>query len=111
MWLRLSLHSGKMCPTRFKIRCGQHPPCKCLALCRLYHSFDFLAAGHIGLKNHASRAARFHLIEYLLRRGLVLMIIHHHGGAALREANRCRRANAPACAGHQSGLPTQCFAV
>jgi hypothetical protein len=63
------------------------------------------------LRNNAARTARFHLIENFLGRGLVLMIIHHDGGAALREANRCRCADAPACTRHQSDLPAQCFAV
>lgn len=55
-----------------------------LAFCRLHHPFDFLASGHIGLKNGAARAARFYLSENSFGRGLVFMIIHHYRRAASR---------------------------
>jgi hypothetical protein len=60
------------------------------------------------LKNDAASAARFHLIENSFGRGLVFMIIHHYGGAASRETNRCGRADASAGTGHQSNLSVQC---
>ena len=82
-----------------------------LAFCRLHHSLDVLASGHIGLKNDAARAARFHLIENSFSRGLVFVIIHHYRGAAARKTNRRGRADASAGAGHQSGLPVQCCTV
>jgi len=75
-----------------------------LAFCCLHHPRYALASGRVGLKDNPASAARFDLIENLLRRGFVLVIIHDYRGTALREANRRRRTNAPARTGHQSGF-------
>jgi hypothetical protein len=79
-----------------------------LAFCHLHQPFNILPSGHIGLKNNAASAARFHLIENSFGCGLVLMIIHHYRSAASRETNRCGRADASAGTGHQSDLSVQC---
>jgi len=71
---------------------------------RANHRIHLRPLGHVGLKNHAARASAFDFVQYFLRCFFVLEIIDDDGGAALRQADNSRRADAAARTGNQGDL-------